>query len=533
MDSPVKQASCFSFLPKVTRKRTSFRSRRKRGSAARASWPTFPSSEAPTDTEEPRKKNDTGVEIVTFSKEGNVKTNAVYTCNYKAQSRANIRSAGTSQAASTGKQMYISERLIVSPFFGPFAGRDVIFDLRALPDPLPSIKVKLRVVTEEEDSLSHITTLYHGSAGLASGDSVLDRCIKFVHENKHSFDHRQNQQPNCLQFLCKKEILLNFQELDVCKLPKKLTADIELKPSYLQEVVIKVWWPSHIKPPTVLKMTLLKGLLVSELKWMLCHRLSLPMEPKYVQLYKNDDIETMSSETVTSLHCNLNCIISPLPDCISTVITVSIIGQGIRGIVIDKSMTLFDFQEAVRSTFSIKRSSFIYFPSIYRLKHIIIAESGLRMTATVDDSTLSLISSMRRNFPIVDGVPSLLLDHSKIPLYKLNINELEMSSPLVGFEVTGPTIPLQITTTQGFDVSKDFVIMSKRIHAVSVNPKWTVQTLLKYMECVSRFPCHTLRIGEITLSESAVVGQHLTNRCWLMQNKYGLTLAPDIPIIQN
>ena len=520
MDSPAKASSCFSFLPKVKRRR-SFRSRRKSTSAARVSWPTVPREIKDVHETPPCKIQ--VEELVSFLTEGNVKTFAICCVQCKGHTRS---------GSGGGK---LSERMTVYPFFGRFAGREIVFDLRTLSEPLTTVKVKM--VDEDAHNAVHFTTLYHRPTG-HSGENVKDRCIRFLHDvDRMNFQSEctRNQQPKSLQFLCKQAIILHNRDLDVSRLPKKFSY-IQPNPSEMQKVSINVWWPCPHKPVASLQMNLLKGLSVAELKWMLCNSLSMPMNPTCLELYQNDHIETMPPDSTLNTTSFLNCIVQ-LPihfDRTVATVTVSIIGQGMTQIVVNKSMTLFQFQQAVRAAFSLKPSSFIYFPSIcHNVKNKVVAETGLKMTATVDNSTISLINSMRRNFPIVDGVPSLLMDYSRIPLYQLNVDELSISSPLVGFEVTGPTIPLQITTAQGHELSKDFVVVSQRVHAVSVNPKWTIANLLKYIECVSRFPCYGLRVGKTILQGSALVGQHLTNRCWLIQSQRGLDLTKDIPVVQH
>jgi len=164
------------------------------------------------------------------------------------------------------------------------------------------------------------------------------------------------------------------------------------------------------------------------------------------------------------------------------------------------------------------------------------------MTAPLNDTTISLIDSMNRTLPIVDGMPSLQmgLNYKKLPLYKMTISDLGLlkSSPVIVLEVTGPTIPVAFKTIQG-DLSNalaqqdsNFVLISysMRPHALCVNPSWTIDTLLKYIECVSGFPCAHIHIGKVVLEPNDTVESHLTSRSWLRRTKHDkLALPNDIP----
>ena len=112
------------------------------------------------------------------------------------------------------------------------------------------------------------------------------------------------------------------------------------------------------------------------------------------------------------------------------------------------------------------------------------------MAALLDDTIISLIDSANRTLPVVDGIPSLQIGRSyeKLPLYEMSIGDLGLlkSSPVIAFEVTGPTIPVAFKTIQGDwsntlgggNSNSNFALISYSIrpHALSVNPKWTIGT---------------------------------------------------------
>ena len=84
--------------------------------------------------------------------------------------------------------------------------------------------------------------------------------------------------------------------------------------------------------------------------------------------------------------------------------------------------------------------------------------------------------------------------------------DLLKCGPVVCFEVHGPTIPIAFKTMNDLDTDPTrFSVVDIRPHAVSVNPDWSIPVLLKYLTCVSGFPCNTIKIGEKVLERNVSV----------------------------
>ncbi len=435
------------------------------------------------------------------------------------------------------------EKLVMMPYFGNFAGQWLTFDLKRS-DSLTSVRVKV------EGSEQSLTTLYHRDARPSRtrnehakvACSLRDRCLKYAHEAGQNF-HRRS--PSSLTFLCEQTVLLHLDELPVSQLPTHRYEG--LFQARTQEVTIRVW-PRRFCDS--LRMRVKPNMSVMELKWMLCLRLSLP-NPTCLNMYQKDSLENLPPNSpLQPHHLELECVIShkvlqkgvrweegrkSLP------VTVSVIGQGIGDVKVHPNMTLREFEQAIKKTFGLGNTSFLYMPQVFQSRKS--SQCGLTMATVLDDTTASLITTDHRNFPIVIGMPSLKIEDSykQLPLYQMTISELDLlkASPLIAFEVSGPTIPLAFKTirAQGFteDLSyfnpRDsvFALVSVKPHVVSVNPDWTLATLLKFIECISGFPCEFVKIGKRLLENSDTVAAQLVKR-WLSSRHGHLEVRDDIPI---
>ena len=270
---------------------------------------------------------------------------------------------------------------------------------------------------------------------------------------------------------------------------------------------------------------------------MVCNRLSLASNPSCIEFYQADSLETISPHSrlqpnQSVLHCIANPSQVTSEEDIagkSFPLVVSVIGHGINQVKVYSAMTLDQFQREVRSKFLLQPHSFIYFPAISQsLQGRFMSKSTVRMSAIIDGSTVALIDCKKAKLPIVNGVPSALVNYEQVPLYQMSIADLGLlkSAPVMVFEVTGPTIPLVYKTTQD-QSNKDFAVVSEHSHAISVNPSWTVSTLLKYVECVSGFPCKHLCLRDNIFPLDSILKLHLTCRNWVMHTE----LVKDIPKI--
>lgn len=447
-----------------------------------------------------------------------------------------------------------SEKLRMMPYFGRFSGRCLLFELKrsSTSGTLVSIRVKLEC-TDGEPVQRPLATLYHTvnvrsekqSLNICERqkairtDGFCDRCITFAHEAVHPPEVELQLDdgtlcPPSLSFLCERKILLHMGEISSSNLPYKFN-HLNPRMTDYRDVFIRVW--SHqLQECSMLRMKIRPRTLILELQWMVCCRLSLASNPTCIEFYQADSLDSISPHSKWQPNLGvLHCIVKPsnqedgiAPDG-SFPLVVSVIGHGINQVKVFPTMTLHQFQEEIRSIFSLQPRSFIYFPAIFQnLQGKSISKSAVRMSAAIDGSTLTLIDSKKAKLPIVNGVPSALVNYEQVPLYQMSIVDLGIlkSAPVKAFEVTGPTIPLTYKSTQD-QSNKDFVIVSERSHAISVNPHWTVATLLKYIECVSGFPCKHLCLRDSIFPMDSTLKLHLTGRNWVINAE----LVKDIPKI--
>lgn len=434
-------------------------------------------------------------------------------------------------------------RMVMRPYFGRFAGQWLTFDLRRS-ESMVSIKVKV------EGSDRPITTLYQRSSSrvVDCTSSVRDRCLLFAHDVPKSSSAKPKEpeefellrrEPLSLSFLCERTILLHLGDLPVSQLPPKYSSVFSASGS--QELKVRVW-PKQVSSGVT--MLLKPRISVRELQWMLCKRLS-TISPSSISLYVPDSLECLPVNA--SIECGLSqveCVVQPSTSPLQCLpVTVSVIGNGVQEVPINPTMTLFEFEEAVRKQFSLKQDSFLYMPQVYKNRKS--SQWGLKMTALIDETTVSLIDPINRNFPVVDGIPSLQIrkKYEQLPVYQTSIYDLHFlkSSPVIVFEVAGPTIPVAFKTMQApsssaIDASPHnsvFALVLVKPHAISVSCHWTVATLLKYIESISGFPCEHIRIGSVVLEPTSFVASHLM-RCWFLKTKSGKIALPnsrDIPFV--
>ena len=516
MEGLEDQGSCFSFL--LNRRS----SKKVAGAAVRLSWPNGREGCAV-------KKNKAEID-------NHLQTNSYLQVEKRRSSR--------------------SEKLRMMPYFGRFTGRCLLFELKRSSSTLISVRVKLEGVDDEHEPTVHrlLTTFYHTAnvhvknEKLGSSiceeqkaihvDGVCDRCIKFAHEAVYPPEVELQLaevtfEPPPLSFLCERKILLHMGEINSSNLPHKFS-HLNPRMTEYQDVFIRVW--SHqLQDCSMLRMKVRPRTSILELQWMVCNRLSLASNPSCIEFYQADSLDSISPHSkLQSNQSVLHCIMTPSThkDSIADKnfsLVVSVIGHGISQVKVYPAMTLHQFQKAVRSKFSLQPHSFIYFPAISQsLQGRLMSKSAVRMSAVIDGSTLTLIDSKKAKLPIVNGVPSALVNYEQVPLYQMSIADLGLlkSAPVKAFEITGPTIPLTYKTAQD-QSHKDFVIVSEHSHAISVNPLWTVATLLKYVECVSGFPCKHLYLRDNIFPMDSTLKLHLTCRNWVVNAE----LVKDIPKI--
>ena len=422
-------------------------------------------------------------------------------------------------------------RVVMRPYFGKFAGQWLTFDLRRN-ESMDSIKVKV----EEHP----ITTLYqrNSSRVVDCTRSIRDRCLLFAHDVRNSRETEElellKREPLSLSFLCERTILLHVGDLPISQLPPKYNCLFSASGS--QDLKVRVWPKQVSVGATTIRMLLKPRISVRELQWMLCKRLSVP-NPLSIALYVLDSLESLPvNASIERGLSQVECIVQPsLPRRRdeSLLLAVSVIGIGVKDVEVHPSMTLCEFEGAVREQFSMKCDSFLYMPQIYKSRKS--TQWGLKMTALIDDATVSLIDPKNRSFPVVDGIPSLQIrkKYQQLPVYQTSIDDLQLlkSSPVIAFEVAGPTIPIAFKTMNVSSHNSVFAVVLVKPHVVSVNQHWTIATLLKYIESISGFPCEQICIGDTVLEPTSFVAERLV-QCWLLKTKSGrIGLPNEIPYV--
>lgn len=285
-----------------------------------------------------------------------------------------------------------------------------------------------------------------------------------------------------------------------------------------------------------------KNISVREVQWMLSKRLNLHDNPSIITLYIKDSLDPLSPASPLPQNLStLICIISPSaqqhpgtsPNSLPLSVCVSLIGRGVSEIQVHHSTTLHEFEQEVKQKFQLDPDSFLYLPKVHS-QGTYSSFCPLRMHALLDPSTSSvlLLDHHRRNFPTLHG--HLSVSHQKtvqsLLLYKMTVSELDLlkSGPVIGFEVNGPTIPIGFKTIiNDLDSDPTHSLISIRPHAVSVNPDWTIPVLLKYLTCVSSFPCSVIKVGSKELNKTVASDLMQTQWFFVYENDY--TLRSDIP----
>lgn len=427
-----------------------------------------------------------------------------------------------------------SEIILLRPYFGHFAGKWLSFHLKRK-ESMTSVKVYLR--SDERDESPALATFIHTQRQNLH-QTIRDRCIKFAQEMKPLVV--AEDKPSKLSFLCEQKLLLNLKQVDVTTLPVRYR-DWALYET--QDVSVSVW-PNHVCRNPI-QMRVKRWLSIRELQWMLCKKLTLP-SPNCIELYQFDDLKPLSPDTpLTPNTLKLECVLLPQqpsrpPVFANLRVVVSVIGFGMVEVPATPGMSLYKFQLAVKERMALTRphNSFLYFHQVFEKSYSpVVVQSGLKHSTLIDDSTITLIDACRRNLPIIDGIPSLQIDIENLPLYQTSIGELGLlkCAPIIAFQVTGPTIPIVFQSTSSHSYCHTFALMEwmTKPHAVSVNPTWTVETLLKYIQCISGVPCDSVNLGKNVLQKDTRLGKCITNRCWLLQTRsFTLALPNDLPHIQ-
>lgn len=419
-----------------------------------------------------------------------------------------------------------TEKLIMLPYFGHFAGQRLHFDLKRTAEYSVSIKVRT------DDQI--VASLHHRQG--RKKETVRDQCIKFAHEATTPFI---THQPPTLSFLSEQTVNLFLNDLPYKHLP----------PRYRSQFLgcyqlVKIQVHPHQIHPEMIEMKLRPRISIREFQWMLSKRLDLN-NPSAMMLYVKDSLEPLpATSPLEQHHSEVVCIIAPSaqqlkpsvdPGLDPISLCVSIIGKGVEEVIVYQNTTLYEFEQAIKKKFCLRPDSFLYLPDVLsNHNRASTAHCPLRMHAVLDSgtSTILLLDHEKRNFPTLYGHFSVSEQQTlqSLLLYKMTVSELDLlkSGPVIGFEVTGPTIPIALKTMN--DLTSDpacFSVISIRPHAVSINPEWNVEVLLKFLTCISGFPCSQMKIGEKVLTKT--VSSEILDRPWFIVEGNGYILPNKIP----
>ncbi len=446
----------------------------------------------------------------------NVREKAVNSRSMEQETFAKFSEERSSKRGASKNGQTCWRRLQIRPYFGHFSGVLVTFDAR-INSSSSYGSSKVRVKVEGCSSSTYLQLRYdkHSPAAYQSSmqTALREMSLKFVHTLEQP-SVMVNRSPSSLSFLCEKKILLHLNELDTSVLPSISFSHLQPR-SCCTDVFIKVWSGLSSSPTAILRMKIRKSMLVAELKWMIWSRLEIlgKFDPSSLELYEYGSAEkVLETEYLKPNQVAFHCILASSIDRDS--IVVSLVGQGIEQIKVKSSMTLERFQEEVRRKFHLNSSSYLYFPSICK-KKLVSATNRICMSIPLEASTMSLVDSKQRNLPFIDKLPFSSLKYNEIDMYKLTVHELNLlSSNLVQvYEITGPTIPIVLRAAK--NVGKgEFVLISECAHVVSINLQWTVQTLLKYLEDVSHFPCANISFQGSVLPHSEVLQRIFLTKNW-------------------
>lgn len=417
-------------------------------------------------------------------------------------------------------------QLIIRPYFGSFAGHKVTFDLKKT----DTIKVKIEGCTQR-------LTLYHRNDAKLLG--VRDRCLRFAHDaSSHQLISLRNswtsaqpslrRKPLSLSFLCEQTILLHLDKLPVERLPVKYK-NFQTSTVY-QDITINVC-PKKCSPTPTLLMRVKKNLSVSELEWMVCHRLSLP-DPSFMKLYHNDYLSPLDSDlAIPTDYAHLDCILeasslqlrdSPLlvAPSVERHLVVSVVGQGIKEFSVPDSCSYRDFDAILRSRFALQSDSFLYIPQIMR------THRDPRVLVPLEPDNLGIIG---KHLPSSSARDADLHAHTLGELGVFSVGLLTV------FEVSGPFVPVCVKSfvcmsdSSNLSSGDNFAFVAIRPYAVGVNPRWEIDIFFKYIECISGFPCQGLCVGKKRVE--GLLSQLVTKQ-WTKRDKHGhMHLRTDIPRI--
>ena len=371
------------------------------------------------------------------------------------------------------------------PYFGPFAGRRVTF---VVEESRTTVLVDNQPITNRLDFTQG-----------RSGRSIKDRCIAFLHATGRDGAHCEYNvpppKPPTLKFFCERRIWLSGET------PLGMPLAEARKFNQYSKMTLNVnVWPSSVvraQPMAVgtekLKISVPVCLSFGELEYFMREALYLQLS---LHLREPEGIYPLQpSEPLKPHHTELECFVRVPPVCLTTprpfLLPISLIGIGTGEVRVTPATTVLELECEIAELFGLQQGDFVYIPALFSSQ---VRESfglGMFFSASRRETDAMALINQSIRFPIALNDPTLIIDHHQLSLYHLTLRELGFlidSPPLVCFCVNGPTVPISFRATAngGEAVNHMRVTMDTRI--TSINLKWTTSTLLKYVECVSRFP---------------------------------------------
>ena len=244
-------------------------------------------------------------------------------------------------------------------------------------------------------------------------------------------------------------------------------------------------------------------------------------------------------------------------------LVVSLVGSGMQNVQVDLGMSMKEFDALLRSKFNLRDNSFLIIRSdddfapqyaaddnwkctypfsvpdssfgagLRRsFKRISRMRGDNRLTQSqrgpnssgIQDSTfsplmakvVSLLSSNDRQFPSNSGKYSLSVQelYDSMPMYCLSLDQcgIHPYSIVQVFEVTGPSIPITFRVVSDYTAanseggtlsSQDSSIRTRLANIMDINPSWSVDTFLQYVDAIIS-PASGVRRKRLCLKESNI-----------------------------
>ena len=253
-------------------------------------------------------------------------------------------------------------------------------------------------------------------------------------------------------------------------------------------------WPERNGESQLISLRVKRRILVKELEWMICHKLSL-LSPTQLKVFHNC-CHLKSEKTVDADKLEMDCVIELSNEVACTVHTTPVValviifaGRKAFQINMHVSAQLQELDRKLRDLCEITENSFLYIPSV-------MPSSDVKMCLNLNvPGAKNLLHPINRAFPLVGQKYNISPEelYNKLPVYKWTIEDLGITEQLgiVVFEITGPTIPIIFkqcyTLCDANPIETDARSINRGASAVSVNYQWDLEILFQYINTISDF----------------------------------------------